>query len=192
MWGWKTISAVLIVGITLFGSSALLVKGQENSRAEVVAISDEAQVTDEVETNEDQSVPQLERETKFIEAFPSPIQGKPLREAGEYYSEELETTLFHAGTDFAQAEGAVIRVKYAGRVNYAGPDPFLGHKVELDCGDDWRAVYGGLKNLRVKEGDWVEVDQAIGQIGYYPDVYGDIEQTHLHYEVWHGDLVQVP
>ncbi|WP_018212076.1 murein hydrolase activator EnvC family protein [Desulfitobacterium hafniense] len=167
MWGLKVLSAALMAGLILFGGSALLAEGQEDP------------------------VTKGEPVGRTLEDFPSPIQGKPLRVAGEYYSEELGTTLFHSGTDYAQAEGAVIRVKHAGRVTYAGPDPFLGHKVEVDCGEDWSVIYGGLKNLRVKEGDWVEVDQAIGQIGYYPDIFGNIEQTHLHYEVRHGDLVQV-
>ncbi|TWH59203.1 Membrane-bound metallopeptidase [Desulfitobacterium sp. LBE] len=167
MWGLKILSAVLSAGLILFGGSVLLAEGQESSAAKGGPV------------------------LKTLEDFPSPIQGKPLRVAGEYYSEELETTLFHPGTDYAQAEGAVIRVKHAGRVTYAGPDPFLGHKVEVDCGEDWSVIYGGLKNLRVKEGDWLDVDQAIGQIGYYPDIFGTIEQTHLHYEVRHGDLVQV-
>ncbi|WP_019851491.1 murein hydrolase activator EnvC [Desulfitobacterium sp. PCE1] len=168
---WKGLTAIFIIGITFFGIRALMLNAQEESK---------------------NTYAQEELSSKTIEDFPSPIKGKPLRVAGEYYSEELGTTLFHSGTDYAQAEGAVIRVKHAGRVTYAGPDPFLGHKVEVDCGEDWGVIYGGLKNLRVKEGDWVEVDQAIGQIGYYPDIFGDIEQTHLHYEVWHGDLVQVP
>lgn len=217
MWGSKTLSAITIVGITLFGSSALLVEGQENSEAYVQKDESFTRIEDAVtkdkgqqqlevgfdsnleeenaealaEVEADSSL-QLEEEVKTLEDFPSPIRGEPLRVAGEYYSDELETTLFHPGSDYAQAEGAVIRVKHEGRVVYAGADPFLGHKVEVDCGDDWSVVYGGLKNLRVKEGDWVEVDQAIGQIGYYPDIFGNIEQTHLHYEVWQGDFVQIP
>ncbi|AGA70811.1 metalloendopeptidase-like membrane protein [Desulfitobacterium dichloroeliminans LMG P-21439] len=160
---------VLMIGATLLGTQAWL-KGEE------VALSPTI----------------LQDPVKTVSDFPSPVQGKPLRVAGEYYSNKMETMLFHPGTDYAQAEGAVIRVKHEGRVIYAGPDPFLGIKVEVDCGGDWSVIYGGLKNLRVKEGEWVEVDQVIGQIGYYPDIFGDIEQTHLHFEVWQGDLVQVP
>lgn len=170
MRGWKSLIPTFII-LTLFGTGALLLQGQKES---------------EVNAQEGGSM------KESIQDFPSPIAAKPLRLPGETYSEELDMMLFHPGTDFAQAEGAVVRVKQAGKVTYAGPDPFLGHKVEVDCGDAWSVVYGGLKNLRVKEGDWIEVDQAIGQIGYYPDIYGDVEQPHLHYEIWHEDLVQVP
>lgn len=131
-------------------------------------------------------------EIKSIKDFPSPVRGVPLKGTGNYYSESLQAYLFHAGTDYVQSEGAVIRVKHAGKVTYAGPDPILGGKVEIDCGEDWSVIYGGLENLRVKEGDRVEVNQALGQIGYYPGADGVKDQPQLHYEVWHGDEVQVP
>ncbi len=129
---------------------------------------------------------------KSLRDFPSPIQGAPLKGAGNYYSEALQAYLFHAGTDYSQAEGAVIRVKHAGKVIYAGPDPILGQKVEVDCGEDWSVIYGGLENLRVKEGDLLEINQAIGQVGYYSGAEGVKNQPQLHYEVWHGDQVQIP
>lgn len=130
--------------------------------------------------------------TEILKEFPSPVQGKLIRKPGNYYSESLQAYLFHAGMDFAQAEGAVIRIKHSGKVTYAGPDPLLGQKVEIDCGDAWSTVYGGLENLRVKEGDYVEVNQAIGQVGYYPNAEGIKEPPHLHYEIWHGDEVVIP
>jgi murein DD-endopeptidase MepM/ murein hydrolase activator NlpD len=129
---------------------------------------------------------------KSLKDFPSPVQATPLRKAGNYYSEALQAYLFHAGTDYAQAEGAVIRVKHAGTVIYAGPDALLGQKVEIDCGEDWSVVYGGLENLRVQEGDSVQYNDAIGQVGYYPNAEGVKGQPHLHFEVWHGDAVQLP
>jgi murein DD-endopeptidase MepM/ murein hydrolase activator NlpD len=49
-----------------------------------------------------------------------------------------------------------------------------------------------MENLRVQEGDLVEINDAIGQIGYYPEAEGVREQPHLHFEVWHGDAVQLP
>lgn len=133
-----------------------------------------------------------EGKPKSLKDFPSPIQAVPIKTAGNYYSESLQAYLFHAGTDYAQGEGAVIRVKHPGKVIYAGPDPILGQIVELDCGDDWRVIYGGLENLRVKEGDQVTVNEAIGQVGYYPEADGVKSQPQLHFEVWQGDEVQIP
>lgn len=130
-------------------------------------------------------------EAKSIKDFPSPVQGVLIKAAGNYYSEPLQAYLFHAGADYVQSEGAVIRVKHSGKVTYAGIDPILGGKVEIDCGEDWSVIYGGIENFRVKEGDQVEVNQAIGQIGYYPGAEGVKDQPQLHYEVWHGDEVQL-
>ena len=127
-----------------------------------------------------------------IRDFPSPVQGSPLRKAGNYYCEALQTYLFHAGTDFAQAEGAVIRATHGGTVLFVGPDPLLGQKVVLDCGEGWIVTYGGLDNLRVQVGDRIEKSQALGQVGYYPGADGVGDQSQLHYEVWHGDEVQIP
>lgn len=131
-------------------------------------------------------------EAKSIKDFPSPVQAVPIKAMGNYYSESLQAYLFHAGTDYAQLEGAVIRVNHSGKVAYAGLDPILGGKVEVDCGEDWSVIYGGLENLRVKEGDQVEVNQALGQIGYYPGADEVKNQPQLHYEVWHGNEVQFP
>lgn len=152
-------------------------------------LAPQAMESKNVETN---SVEAKSAGKKSISDFPSPIQGVTLKGAGNYYSEALQAYLFHAGTDYPQAEGAVIRVKHSGKVIYAGPDPILGQKVEVDCGEDWSVIYGGLENLRVKEGDRIEIHQAIGQVGYYPGAEGVKDRPQLHYEVWHGDQVQIP
>lgn len=148
-------------------------------------------IESEESSNEDQNQSK-ENKPKSLRDFPSPIQAVPIKPAGNYYSESLQAYLFHAGTDYAQGEGAVIRVKHPGKVIYAGSDPILGQKVELDCGDDWRVIYGGLEKLRVKEGDLVTVNEAIGQVGYYPNADGVKNRPQLHFEVWHGDEVQIP
>lgn len=133
---------------------------------------------------------QDEKPKLSVKDFPSPAQGEHLREVGNYYSENLDTYLFHAGTDYALPEGAVIRATHGGKVTFAGADPILGEKVEIDCGENWRVVYGGLENLRVHEGDLIERNDVLGQIGYYPGADGVNDRTQLHYEVWNGDEAQ--
>ena len=163
------------------------------SELALVGIKSEGSATNDLRSKEDASKSDTSKngKAKTLKDFPSPVQGVLIKSAGNYYSESLQAYLFHAGTDYAQAEGAVIRVKHSGKVTYAGPDPILGQKVELDCGEDWSVIYGGLENLRVKEGDQVEVNQAIGQVGYYPGADGVKDQPQLHYEVRHGDQVQI-
>lgn len=119
--------------------------------------------------------------------FPSPVQGNPLRKVGNYYSEPFGRYLFHAGVDYALMEGTVIRATQGGKVVFSGKDPLLGQKVTLDCGEGWLVTYGGLDNLRVKEGDSVETQDALGQVGFFPGAEGISNQPQLHYEVWQGN-----
>lgn len=143
------------------------------------------------ETNKT-DVNKQEQKTKLsVKDFPSPATGEPIREVGNYFSENMDTYLFHAGTDYALPEGAVIRATHDGKVIFAGADPILGEKVEIDCGDNWRVVYGGLENLRVEQGEVIEQNEVLGQIGYYPGADGINDRTQLHYEVWSGDEAQV-
>lgn len=140
---------------------------------------------------QEQTKPEAQNNTISTKDFPSPVQVEPLRVVGNYFSENLNAYLFHAGTDYPLTEGAVIRATHGGRVAFAGPDPILGQKVEIDCGENWHVVYGGLDNLRVQQGDAIEVNDILGQIGYFPGADGVNDRTQLHYEVWNGDKAQV-
>jgi len=127
-----------------------------------------------------------------LKDFPCPAHGSPLRSVGNYYSEVFDNYLFHAGTDYAEPEGTVIRATHGGKVIYSGADPILGQKVTLDCGEGWQVTYGGLANLRVQVGETVETQDALGQVGLYTASEGESDQPQLHYEVWHGNEVQRP
>ncbi|HBV86730.1 MAG TPA: M23 family peptidase [Desulfosporosinus sp.] len=128
-----------------------------------------------------------------IKDFPSPVGGKPIRNVGNYYSKNLGNYFFHAGVDYALAEGTVIRATHGGTVIFAGIDPTLGQKVTLDCSEGWLVTYGGLDNLRVREGEVIETQGALGQIGFYPGlVVGENNPTQLHYEVRYHGQVQSP
>ena len=127
-----------------------------------------------------------------IEDFPSPVHGSILRNVGNYYSESLQDYLFHAGTDYAEAEGTIIRATHGGKVIAIGLDSILGQKVILDCGDGWIVTYGGLDNLRVQDGETLVTQQVLGQVGFFPGAEGRSAQPQLHYEIWHGNEVQRP
>jgi len=127
-----------------------------------------------------------------IKDFPSPVQGVILRSVGNYYSESFEDYLFHAGTDYAEMEGTMIRATKSGKVVSIGRDPKLGQKVTLDCGDGWMVTYGCLDNLRVQVGETVMTRGALGQVAFVPGADGANNQPQLHYEVWHNSEVQRP
>ncbi|MFZ3131934.1 MAG: M23 family metallopeptidase [Desulfosporosinus sp.] len=122
--------------------------------------------------------------------FPCPVHGRLLRNVGNYYSEAFDNYLFHAGVDYAEPEGTMIRATHGGKVIFSGADPILGQKVTLDCGEGWLVTYGSLDNLRVQVGETVEIQDALGQVGFYSAAESESDQPQLHYEVWHGDEVQ--
>ncbi len=124
-----------------------------------------------------------------IKDFPSPVQGNILRHVGNYYSEANESYLIHAGTDYSEPEGTVIRATHGGKVVSIGIDPILGQKVTLDCGEGWMVTYAGLDNLRVKIGETVETQGLLGQVGFFPGAEGKNGQSQLQYEIWDGDNV---
>jgi len=125
-----------------------------------------------------------------LQDFPCPVKGIPLRSVGNYYCEAFDNYLFHAGTDYAEPEGTMIRATHGGKVIYSGADPILGQKVTLDCGEGWIVTYGGLANLRVEVGKTVEIQDALGQVGIFATAKSESDQPQLHYEVWHGNEVQ--
>jgi len=127
---------------------------------------------------------------RTLKDFPSPVQGSSLRSVGNYYSQTLDYYLFHAGIDYAEPEGTIIRATHGGNVIFSGADPILGQKVTLDCGEGWLVTYGGLVNRRVEVGKTVEAQDALGQVGLFPATESESDQPQLHYEVWHGDEVQ--
>lgn len=128
---------------------------------------------------------------KTLKDFPCPVQGSLLRSVGNYYSEAFDKYLFHAGQDYAEPEGTMIRATHGGTVIYSGADPILGQKVTLDCGEGWLVTYGGLDNLRVQVGETVEIQDALGQVGLFTAGESESDQPHLHYEAWQGDVVGV-
>jgi len=127
-----------------------------------------------------------------LKDFPCPVQGIALRGVGNYHSEVFDNYLFHTGQDYAQSEGTMIRVTHGGKVIFSGADHILGQKVTLDCGGGWIVTYGGLDNLRVKVGDIVKNQDALGQVGFYTCAESNSDQPQLHYEVWRGSEVQSP
>lgn len=123
--------------------------------------------------------------------FQCPVQGEILRSLGNYYSSTLQAYVFHAGVDYAEPEGAVIRAGHEGKVVYVGKDVLLGERVTLDCGDGWLVTYGGLQHLAVQEGQSVSPGQALGQVGFDPGSEGQ-GRPQLHYEVWHNGQSVTP
>lgn len=206
--GWAYFMMLTIIGLASLTYGLARLEQVPSGRevvGQAIAAKDQQTVTEAVSETSDLDKPVVRQEEinkadvnkqdqktkQSVKDFPSPALGEHIREVGNYYSENMDTYLFHAGTDYALPEGAVIRATHEGKVTFAGADPILGEKVEIDCGDNWRVVYGGLENLRVHQGDVIERNEVLGQIGYYPGADGVNDRTQLHYEVWSEDEAQV-
>lgn len=79
------------------------------------------------------------------------------------------------------SESMEIRAAAGGTVSQAGgdDDEALGISVVIDHGNGVTTVYGHLSELRVEEGDEVEIGEVIGIGGST----GDSTGNHLHFEV---------
>ena len=93
-------------------------------------------------------------------------------------------TEFHSGIDFAYTEGTPIIATAPGYVIRAVEkvESGYGKYVRIHHGFGFTTLYAHCKELKVKEGDFVERGQVIASIGHTGRTTGD----HLHYEIQLG------
>ncbi len=89
---------------------------------------------------------------------------------------------FHAGLDIAAPEGREIRAVQRGTVVFAGRHKGYGNMVELRHPDGVVTRYAHASRLHVREGDVVDVGEAIADVGST----GQSTGPHLHFEVREG------
>lgn len=85
----------------------------------------------------------------------------------------------HKGMDLASRTGNKIKIKAKGKVvraEYAGG---YGNLVVVDHGNGFQTKYAHLHKIYVKKGQYVEYDEALGEVGST----GRSTGPHLHYEV---------
>lgn len=86
----------------------------------------------------------------------------------------------HKGVDLASRTGNKIQVKAKGRVikvEYSNRG--YGNNVTVDHGNGFKTKYAHLHRIYVKKGDYLNVDDAVGEVGNT----GRSTGPHLHYEV---------
>lgn len=86
---------------------------------------------------------------------------------------------FHEGLDFAAEEGTGIFATAAGRVVQAGWRGGYGNCVEVEHGYNYVTRYGHMSSIAVREGEYVERGEKLGEVGST----GKSTGPHLHYEV---------
>lgn len=89
------------------------------------------------------------------------------------------TTAFHEGLDFAAETGTGIFATASGRVVHAGWRGGYGNCVEIDHGYNYTTRYGHMNSIAVKEGEYVNRGEKLGEVGST----GKSTGPHLHYEV---------
>ena len=95
---------------------------------------------------------------------------------------------FHAGIDFGAPTGAPIYAPLPGRIRSARHKGPYGLAIEIDHGNGFRTRYGHLSRVHVREGQRVDFQQHIGDVGNS----GRSTGPHLHYEIWYDGRVRDP
>lgn len=91
-----------------------------------------------------------------------------------------EYNFFHPGVDFDGITGDPIRPMKNGKVvlvnysNYA-----YGNSIIIDHGGNLTSLYAHLSRINVAEGQFIDTDMIIGEMGATGRAFGD----HLHFEV---------
>ncbi len=85
----------------------------------------------------------------------------------------------HSGIDIAAAEGTPVITPLAGRVLVVAEMYLNGNTIAIGHGYGVVSVFSHLKTVSVKEGEWVEADSEIGEVGKTGRATG----PHLHWGV---------
>jgi murein DD-endopeptidase MepM/ murein hydrolase activator NlpD len=85
----------------------------------------------------------------------------------------------HTGMDIVADTGTPILATGSGKVIKAGEYGFFGNMIVIDHGEYIQTMYAHLNKVNVKEGDLVNTEDVIGEVGST----GKSTAPHLHYEV---------
>jgi len=85
----------------------------------------------------------------------------------------------HKGIDFKVASGTDVHATGNGRVVTSTEKEGWGNLIVIDHGLNILSYYAHLKDMQVKEGEYVSAGQVIGHVGST----GYSTGPHLHYEV---------
>ena len=86
----------------------------------------------------------------------------------------------HTAVDISADFGSPVVATGAGRVRFTGSRTGYGRVVEIDHGDGYESRYAHLRRITVREGEWLQRGDVLGEVG----VSGTVTGPNLHYEVW--------
>jgi len=91
----------------------------------------------------------------------------------------LKKREFHRGIDIANLRGTPIYATAYGKIRFAGWKSGYGNSILIDHGYGYSTMYGHLRSIAVRRGQYVKRGQIIGYMGSS----GLSTGPHLHYEV---------
>jgi len=94
----------------------------------------------------------------------------------------------HEGIDIAAPRGTAIAAAEAGKVIFAGRMGDYGKMVVVKHAGDFRSIYAHLRTFSVRQGNFVESGQRIGEVG----ATGNASGPHLHFEIRKRDRPRDP
>lgn len=118
-----------------------------------------------------------------------PIKGEvilPYSMETTVYFKTLDQYQTNPGMLIAAGSGSTVKSAYLGKVEKVTSDNTYGNIVTVYLGNDYRAVYGQLDTIYVKEGDYIKAGESIGTIGMPTDTFED-EGSHLFFELLSGE-----
>lgn len=103
----------------------------------------------------------------------------------------MDATIYHATLDQYKYNPAIIiagdvnNKVYSvakGQITDISQNEVTGTTVTVDLGDGYQAIYGQLKELNFKEGDYLESGHVIGYVSE-PTKYYSVEGSNLYFEL---------
>lgn len=131
-------------------------------------------------------VPAMTDETS-ASSWAIPVSGQVVQEFGWAKSPEDNLERFNPGIDISAKVGSEVKVVQPGTVSRIGHDRTYGEFVLIEHRKGEYALYAGLADIKVAEGDHVQEGQSIGNVAEQET--GD---PLLHFEVRENDKLVDP
>lgn len=113
----------------------------------------------------------------FIHITKMPVEGIESTPFGAQRYVNGEPRSPHSGIDIAAPEGTPVITPLAGRVLISEPMFLNGNTVVIGHGSGLVSIYCHLKQLGVKQGEWIEKGKVLGEVG----MSGRSTGPHLHW-----------
>ncbi|MCF8304871.1 MAG: peptidoglycan DD-metalloendopeptidase family protein [Ignavibacteriales bacterium] len=113
-------------------------------------------------------------------------RGSIFRKSGEIRNKKLNTVTLNYGIDIKTQNAADVFVVAEGIVSVVEWIPGYGGIIIVTHKNDFRTVYGNVRDLQVKSGSKLKAGDILGKVGE------NLEGNILHFEIWKARDYQNP